>query len=80
MMRVESMKQWKVITSVEWGQRDGERGREKQIHRHKEKMIERIKKTWRELGDESTAMNSSMGRNSQVKRGGMDRERAGEEE
>lgn len=55
--------------------------REKQIHGHRETERVGIKKTWRELEDESTAMNSSMvGGNSQVRRGGMDGERAEEEE
>lgn len=41
---------------------------------------ERIKKTRSELEEESTAMNSCTEGNSQVRWGGMDRERAEEEE
>ncbi len=68
----------KVITSVEWGQRWREK--QKQIHGHRERERERIKETWSEPEEESTAMNSSTGRNSQVRRGGMDGERAEVEE
>lgn len=70
----------KVITSVEWGQTEREResGREKQILGHR---VKGKKKIWRELENESTAMNNSTRRrNGQVRRGGMDKERAVEEE
>lgn len=63
---------------MEWGQRDGERNR--YMDRERDRGRKRIKKTWRRLEDESTTMNSNTGGNSQVRRGGMDKERAEEEE